>query len=181
MISWFVLTVELSAGLQNTRQCICSDWKTLENQSAKLEVNSCLKGILPKHFFFSRRLQTTNCEIRRRKNYADREVHEKPVRKPPIRKAHICPCDTAGYLNELLCTNSQTEYKWIGRVRPPAATQARKINSRKSFVPHGGLIKHSQWYGVTWQDTLGPFVRGKIRRVLNKTRTFRINGTFRLK
>ena len=29
--------------------------------------------------------------------------------------------------------------------------------------------------------SLGPFIRGKIRRVLNKTRTFRINGTFRLK
>ena len=29
---------------------------------------------------------------------------------------------------------------------------------------------NSQWYGVTWQDTLGPFVRGKIRRVLHKTR-----------
>ena len=29
--------------------------------------------------------------------------------------------------------------------------------------------------------TLGPFIRGKIRRVLNNTRTFRINGTFRLK
>ena len=28
---------------------------------------------------------------------------------------------------------------------------------------------------------LGPFIRGKIRRVLRKTRTFRINGTFRLK
>ena len=29
--------------------------------------------------------------------------------------------------------------------------------------------------------TIGPFIRGKIRRVLHKTRTFRINGTFRLK
>ena len=28
---------------------------------------------------------------------------------------------------------------------------------------------------------IGPFIRGKIRRVLYKTRTFRINGTFRLK
>ena len=28
---------------------------------------------------------------------------------------------------------------------------------------------------------IGPFIRGKIRRVLNKTRNFRINGTFRLK
>ena len=30
-------------------------------------------------------------------------------------------------------------------------------------------------------NTIGPFIRGKIRRVLNKTRTFRINGTFRPK
>ena len=30
-------------------------------------------------------------------------------------------------------------------------------------------------------DTVGPFIRAKKRRVLNKTRTFRINGTFRLK
>ena len=29
--------------------------------------------------------------------------------------------------------------------------------------------------------SLGPFIRGKIRRVLHKTRTLRINGTFRLK
>ena len=29
--------------------------------------------------------------------------------------------------------------------------------------------------------TLGPFIRGKIRRVLHKTRTFRTNGTFRPK
>ena len=29
--------------------------------------------------------------------------------------------------------------------------------------------------------TTGPFIRGKIRRVLHKTRTFRVNGTFRLK
>ena len=51
MISWFVLTLELSARLQNTRQCICSDWKTLENQSANLQVYSGLEGILSKHFF----------------------------------------------------------------------------------------------------------------------------------
>ena len=30
-------------------------------------------------------------------------------------------------------------------------------------------------------ETIGPFIRGKIRRVLNKSRTFRVNGTFRLK
>ena len=33
----------------------------------------------------------------------------------------------------------------------------------------------------TWNVILGPFIRGKIRRVLNYTRTFRINSTFRLK
>ena len=31
------------------------------------------------------------------------------------------------------------------------------------------------------KETLGPFIQGKIRRVLHKTQTFRINGTFRLK
>ena len=47
------------------------------------------------------------------------------MRKPPIRNAHICPCDSAGYQNELLCTNSQTDYKWFWWVRGPAATQAQ--------------------------------------------------------
>ena len=55
MISWFVLTLELSARLQNTRQSICSDWKTLENQSANLQANSGLEGILSKPIFLFRR------------------------------------------------------------------------------------------------------------------------------
>ena len=46
MISWFVSTLELSARLQNTRQRIWRDWKTLENQSANLQANSGLEGIL---------------------------------------------------------------------------------------------------------------------------------------
>ena len=46
MISWFVSTLELSARLQNTRKRIWSDWKTLENQSANLQANSGLEGIL---------------------------------------------------------------------------------------------------------------------------------------
>ena len=29
---------------------------------------------------------------------------------PPIRNAHICPYDSAGYYIELLCTNSQMDY-----------------------------------------------------------------------
>ena len=32
------------------------------------------------------------------------------VRNPPIRIAYIYPCDSAGCQNELLCTNSQTDY-----------------------------------------------------------------------
>ena len=54
--SFFVLTLELSARLHNTRQCICSDWKTLENQSANLQKNFGLEGILSKHLLFRRRL-----------------------------------------------------------------------------------------------------------------------------
>ena len=34
---------------------------------------------------------------------------------------------------------------------------------------------------VQTDPTLGPFIRGKIRRVLNKTQAVFINGTFRLK
>ena len=69
-ISWF-LALELSAGLQNTRQCICSDWKTLENQSANLITHFGLEGILSRHFFFvvqffeslRRRLLSSNCSF----------------------------------------------------------------------------------------------------------------------
>ena len=56
MIFWFVLTLELSARLQNTQQCICIDWKTLEIQSANLQANSGLEGILWRHFLVHRRL-----------------------------------------------------------------------------------------------------------------------------
>ena len=37
MISWFILTLKLSARLHNLRHWVCSDWKTLENQSANLQ------------------------------------------------------------------------------------------------------------------------------------------------
>jgi len=50
MSCFFVLMLELSAGLQNTRQYMCSDYKMLENQSANLQANSGLEGILSKHF-----------------------------------------------------------------------------------------------------------------------------------
>ena len=42
--------LELSARLQNTWQCIFSDWKTLE-PSTNLQANFGLEGILSKHFF----------------------------------------------------------------------------------------------------------------------------------
>ena len=59
MISWFVLTLELLARLQNMWQCICSDWKTLENQSTNLQaLNFGLEGILSKHFFVQKKSST---------------------------------------------------------------------------------------------------------------------------
>ena len=42
------------------------------------------------------------------------------VRNPPIKNAHIYPCNYAGYQNELWCTHSQTVYTnglnnvWVG-------------------------------------------------------------------
>ena len=54
----------MSARLQNTRQPICSDWKTLENQPANLHAQSGLEWILSKHFFSSgRRLSSSNCSF----------------------------------------------------------------------------------------------------------------------
>ena len=49
------------ARLQNTRQPICSDWKTLENQPANLHTHSGLEWILSKHFFF---LQEEGFQVR---------------------------------------------------------------------------------------------------------------------
>ena len=44
------------------------------------------------------------------------------IRNPPIRNGHICPCDSSGYQNELLYTNSPTDYEngldeCVGRLR----------------------------------------------------------------
>ena len=52
MISWFVLKLELSTRLQNTGQCIYSEWKTLENQSANLCLYVSLKELSQSIFFF---------------------------------------------------------------------------------------------------------------------------------
>ena len=58
MMLWFVLTLELSARLQITRKCICSDWKTLEKTSRQiykqiLALKEFSQSIV---FLFSRRL-----------------------------------------------------------------------------------------------------------------------------
>ena len=39
--------------IAEVQQCICSDWKMLETQSANLQAKSGLEGILSKHFFCS--------------------------------------------------------------------------------------------------------------------------------
>ena len=43
-------------------------------------------------------------------NWTNHEACKKPIRNPPIRNDHIYPCDSAGYQNKLLYTNSQTDY-----------------------------------------------------------------------
>ena len=54
----------------------------------------------------------------------------------------------------------------------------RKTLSGSSLVKHFAFLKISKFCALS--NLLGPFIRGKIRLVLNQTRTFRINGTFRL-
>ena len=57
VILWFVLTLELSARLQITRKCICTDWKTLEKKYSRQTYKQILalkdrEGILSEQFFF---------------------------------------------------------------------------------------------------------------------------------
>ena len=46
------------------------------------------------------------------------EAHKKPARNPPIRNAHICPCDSAGYIRTSFCAliRRRTIFKtaWAG-------------------------------------------------------------------
>ena len=89
--------------------------------------------IFPKNFFSGRRLSSSNSSFivyckrssalptflcwhvfaqpaRTLKIWTNREARKKPIRNPLISNAQICPCDSAGYQNELLGTNSQTDY-----------------------------------------------------------------------
>ena len=57
-----------------------------------------------------------------------------------------------------------------------------KAGKNVFIIKETGLPPIPTLYSVlSWIKILGPFIPGKIRRVLNKTRTFRINDTFRLK
>ena len=142
MISWFVLTLELSNRLQNTGQCIYSEWKMLENQSANLCLYVSLKEFSQSIFFlFRRRVSSSNCSFivyrkhslptpftlwtltshctqpsHKRNNWANCQVRKKPA----YHKRSIYPCDYAGYQNALWFTHSQTVYTngldnvWVG-------------------------------------------------------------------
>ena len=100
-------------------------WKTLENQSANLQTYLASKQFRHSIFLCSEEcfqvwtvisLFTVNAPYRcaqlscTRKNWANREVQKKLVRNPPIRNAHIYPCNSSGYQNELLCTNLPMDY-----------------------------------------------------------------------
>ena len=132
MISWFVLTLELSTRLQNTGQCIYSEWKMLENQSANLCLYVSLKEFSQSIFFCSEKgfqvrtalsLFTVNtpcqlpshCELwhltaPNHHTHITIEPIVKCVRNQPIKNAHIYPCNYAGYQNELWYPNLQTVY-----------------------------------------------------------------------
>ena len=100
-------------------------WKMLGNQSANLKTYLASKQFPQSIFLCSEEgfevrtaisLFTVNAAYGcaqlscTRKNWANREVYKKLVRNPPIRNAHIYPCNSAGHQNELLRTNLQTDY-----------------------------------------------------------------------
>ena len=57
-----------------------------------------------------------------------------------------------------------------------------KFGGQTECIMGNSKIENEIYQGeLSRGNIIGPLIRGKIRRVLNKTRTFRINGTFRLK
>ena len=72
--------------------------------------------------------------------------------------------------------------RWIARISSFWITGYWTILREQCAI----IYKQQKWRCVFSNEAfycalLGPFIRGKIRSVLNKTRTFRIKGTFRLK
>ena len=64
MILWFVLTLELSARLQITRKCICTDWKTLEKNSRQIYMQILAwKEFSQSIFFFVQSKKALNFEL----------------------------------------------------------------------------------------------------------------------
>ena len=64
-------------------------------------------------------------------------------RVPPIKNDHVYPCDSAGYQNELLCTNSQYTNKWsrwcVGQL------QCRLIDCR-NLIFFTEMISWALWF-----------------------------------
>ena len=117
----------MSSRLQNTQQCIAAIAEDVGKPASKFTntfwpwMNS-LKAI----FFFRKKaftvqtalsFFTVNALVRRQLPSVDmsmpnRHAHVRigPIWDPPIKDTRICPCDSTGYQNELLCTKSQTDF-----------------------------------------------------------------------
>ena len=112
------------------RSSIYSDWKTLEKHSANLQSLSGLEGIFSNLFFF---VQDEGFEVRSALSFlivnavcylpsvdisnlpqpsCARDHENWILRIPPVRNAHVYRCASAGYQNELVCSNSQTDYTY---------------------------------------------------------------------
>ena len=63
MILWFVLTLELSARLQITRKCICTDWKTLEKNSRQIYKQILALKEFSQSIFFVQSKKALNFEL----------------------------------------------------------------------------------------------------------------------
>ena len=148
MISWFVFTL---ASVDEIAEYAVVHLQRLEDagkQSANLQTHILALNEFSQRIFFSgRRLLSLNSSFivyckrslalptslcwhvfaqpaRTRKIWTNREARKKPIRNLLISNAQICPSDSAGYQNELLGTNSQTDHKMVYAIRGPAAKQA---------------------------------------------------------
>ena len=74
---------------------------------------------------------------------------------PPIRNDHVYPCDSDGYQNELLCTNSQTEYtiKINGLDDVLASCNAGYLVDCRNLIFFTEMISWAPWFSQvqsTW-------------------------------
>ena len=148
LISWFILTL---ASVGEIAEYTAAHLQRLEDAGKLTSRKICkhiltLKKLSQSTFLFRRRHSSSNCSFivyckrllptpfceflhvtapNRHAQVRFRPIVRR-VRNPPIRNAHIYPCDSARYQNNLSAVTRRLSIQIVWTMRGPAATQARE-------------------------------------------------------